>query len=862
MAEENQMQMSQASTPLNNDIRDRLAWLRQHREQFKMRKAVQTQNDLDAASNNFYDQSLNVTNKNLSQAYNMSGQSAAAASMIKSYAEKNWDDWSDLNTPQEILTEYFRINPDDETYNKIINFTKSSQDPEEFWLEMWWIEKDWFDKVWDWIKNVWKNFLSFYESWGEAVRNIVNGSIEEMEQWTVLNPSETDYTASARENYAHMNYGKDYYSLSPDEKAEADAAISTKEWMDTYKPTAQRATLKAWEAGLDAFFTTIAPAYKLWFSAADETPYVNMLTQWLGKVVEFWGWVVNHVTPLYFFRDSLQTDQEKEEFDSFVGSFWLMKLLQKRESWSRWGARDTIIKEIDPMTTIKEFQKRVQDLPWDVKNFFKKSWEKKVPVKTTRTAKLQELRDTNKSLSDEADIRVTRIIKGNKKADANTRSNIAKWLSELTEEEASTYKSASEALLKKWKEQKKLIDDTLSKDTKTYGTEDVMLKQENSKTGKTTSTNVFDRMLDKLIAVYEERPNEKATYEYYKEKIANWEATLRDLNDIDRAFNNEFSEQMYKELWWEKAWLNADDARKLRTSGKRVIRNLWKETGIEELSYDNLKALDEKYSALIDAQKYIDRVASDKANFDATRHVKTEWEIIWDALWRGTKALGAAKNLDVAWVQNAFSRWIPESATFAELEAELPTSVSRIKEITKSMSENNKSIKSMERLDFSTEWEWFSKLRSKKADYMIVSAENPMWKQESPEYNAAKTKAFRDFLDENGIAWKAQKGMYDNPENSQIIAIDNPQQRIIIDEWLEKNSPQNENIIIKWGEAYRYDPRTKKAYKTDLTKADVDLPAETDNFYSELDGKKYQIPLWTPNDVKVTKKNFLSVYNK
>ena len=97
-----------------------------------MRKAKQTQNTLDADSNNLYEQSLNVNNKNLSEKYNQASQSAAVASMIKSYAERNGDDWSDLNTPQEILTEYLTINDDDNTYNRLMDFVKSSQDPEEF----------------------------------------------------------------------------------------------------------------------------------------------------------------------------------------------------------------------------------------------------------------------------------------------------------------------------------------------------------------------------------------------------------------------------------------------------------------------------------------------------------------------------------------------------------------------------------------------------------------------------------------------------------------------------------------------------------------------------------------------------------
>lgn len=165
------------------------------------------------------------------------------------------------------------------------------------------------------------------------------------------------------------------------------------------------------------------------------------------------------------------------------------------------------------------------------------------------------------------------------------------------------------------------------------------------------------------------------------------------------------------------------------------------------------------------------------------------------------------------------------------------------------------------RLKFDTEWEWFSKLRSKKADYMIVSAENPMWKQASAEFNAKTTEEFRKFLDDNGIKWKAQKGMYNNPENSQIIAIDNPKQRALIDKRLEKHSKQQENMIVKNWYAYRYDPRTNEAYKVDLKKADIDLPAETDNFYSEIDGRKYQLPLYWELEQPITVEEFLSIYN-
>lgn len=883
MPEENQIQTSQTSTPivnmtLKNDIRERLWWLRKQREEIKLRKAKEGINNMDNNSIGFYDKSLSVRDPQLSKRYHMASQSSAIAPIIKSYAENNWDDWSDLNDPQEILTEYLKLNPDDATYNRIMDFVQSDWDPEDFWVEMWWIKKDALDKAWDWAKWVWKWFLSFFETGWDAVRNAVNGAIEEIEQWTVFNPSKTDYTASAKENFAQRKYWKDYYSLTPEQKAEADYEVSTKEWYEENKPTAQRAVSKWMEAWLDAFFTIYAPWMKGAFSATWETPYLNYLNQWLGAVTEMGGYLINALPWLYQFRESLQTEEEKKERDQFVGSLWLMKLLKKRwEDWKagRWNVRDTILREIDPATIVKEFQKRVMEAPEDIKQGvgklkenLSKSEQPKVS-NTTPKSPLQELRDTNASLGKESNALVTRIVKWSSKLKGDstnkTKWSISRWLSELKEEDTSTYSDTYNALAKKWNEYKKQIDDILSKDTKTYWREDTMLDWREGVSGKSYKIDPVIKALDKMIEEFSERPNKRIKYEFYKEKVMNWEITLKELNDIARDFNTEYSDSMYAGDWIkEKTWLNAGAARELRTQLKAVVRKLWKETWLDELS--KLEELDSRYHDNITAQEFIWDMVYGKDTFDATRHVKTEWEVFGDVLWRWTKALGAAKNLDIAWVKNAFSRWIPESASYAELEMELPRNINRLREINKSMSDNSKSISSMEKLDFSKEWEWLSKLRSKNANYMIASAENPMWKKATTKYNTAKTKAFRDFLDENWIKWKAQKWMYDNPEESQIIAIDNPQQRIIIDEWLEKNSPQNENIIIKWGEAYRYDPRTKEAYKVDISdpkKTPIDLPADASNFYSEIDGRRYQLPLYREEvEVEVSPESFLSVYNK
>ena len=147
---------------------------------------------------------------------------------------------------------------------------------------------------------------------------------------------------------------------------------------------------------------------------------------------------------------------------------------------------------------------------------------------------------------------------------------------------------------------------------------------------------------------------------------------------------------------------------------------------------------------------------------------------------------------------------------------------------------------------------------------MIVSAENFNNTPQSAWVNAKSTKAFREFLDEQWIAWKPQMWMYNNPEASQLIAIDNAQQRNIIDKRIKENAPQAENIIIKNWKAYRYDPVTNEAYVVNLrdTKnVKLDLPAETDNFYSEIDWRKYQLPLYSDLEKPISVEEFLSIYN-
>lgn len=343
-------------------------------EQHNMEKEAQKEAD----AKNLFVSSLNSKDHWVSQECNSTFRLYQVAKWIRDYFAKpeNW--WYDYtNVDDDVLYDgYVKNNPDRKAQlDRYVLDDSQICDPTQLYQDMWWeesedsiptstaMEDDWPDNFVDWVKNVGKSFLSFFETWWSAVRNVVDYTL-----WAL----EGDKTMWAINNYAEMN-GVD--TTTPEWYAQAKEAISTEEWMDKYKATPQRAILKWLEAWLDAAFTIYAPYVKWWFSVWENTPWISDLLEIAGVVMQ-WGWrLVNHSTPLYFYRDTLQTEEEKQEFDAFVGTLWFMKLFQKRGGRNKvewWWIKDTLLKEIDPVTTVEEFKKRIVDIPSDAKKLWKK----------------------------------------------------------------------------------------------------------------------------------------------------------------------------------------------------------------------------------------------------------------------------------------------------------------------------------------------------------------------------------------------------------------------------------------------------------------------------------------------------------
>ena len=519
-------------------------------------------------------------------------------------------------------------------------------------------------------------------------------------------------------------------------------------------------------------------------------------------VVEFWNWL---------------SEDDKAYVKKYLGYWeWFLNLL-----WLKWGK--AAAKPVEQW--FKKLGWLVDDVAWGVSS--KMTWAKNAVTDTVKWAE--------------------KAIVWNNKTPEKIAWTILQWKNKsdqivgrkvLTEDLDTKWVETFEQLKNKtWESKKKVMEELnkeLDKEQWLLTREDLMTvsNKETVLWDKPATEDFFNDALDALIKRYENRPSKRVVYDAYKEKL-NWEwLTKKEAYDVTREFWREFSSWMYKKDWTLKDTIWAKDAEDIRMWMKEKIR--------EKLSWDYAKLLDEKYSRLSRVEELAEDMQDAVLRAEQKLADKNIIGRIWDLYKKTIKK--------IKWEN-------PDNMSLTQMEENLK---SNLEKLNKVYDEQFKK----ERLDFSKQWEWLMKFRSKNADYMIASAENPMGKAWTAKSNAASHQAFKDFLDKNNIQYREQKWKYWNEENSLIIAIDNPKQRTIIDSFLEKTSPQEENIIVKNWFAYRYDPRTKEAYKVDLRKNNIDVAWDANDYYSEIDWRKYKLPLYEPwIEVQITPEEFLSVYN-
>lgn len=122
---------------VENYMQKQLWAYKQRKEKTDAEYANQQSAKRESDTMNLYKSWLEATDEQTKQRYNTASRANLLAEMISNKAREKWIEmqWN----AKDIVSSYLQGFPDD--YQKLVNFTHSNQDPEEFAIEMWWMER-------------------------------------------------------------------------------------------------------------------------------------------------------------------------------------------------------------------------------------------------------------------------------------------------------------------------------------------------------------------------------------------------------------------------------------------------------------------------------------------------------------------------------------------------------------------------------------------------------------------------------------------------------------------------------------------------------------------------------------------------
>lgn len=773
MNEENQSMGGQVgfqsqSTPPTQDFRSKLQELNLFKQETNLRKAKQVEDQTFDNAKNLHMASLNTTDPKLKQTYDLTGQMEAAAGILKQKVKSDWGDWDTWTTPQVINT-YYSLFPDE--YQSFTEQVHSQNDPEAWGVQMGYLpdltgyeneeERNFWGGLADWGGDVLSSFGFWVEKWGFGIQNIVNRATN------LVEPEDSPFRkASARENYAEMNYGKSYYALSDEEKAEADAAVATEEWKEMYKPTPQRATLAWVEGGVDMAYTAAAPLMKLLISAGSNTPVTREALGLVGKLFQIWGRVINYLPPLAQFRNSLQTEEEKQEMDWLIGMLVSIKWGKIKNDvksgkytnpngwggnwggiWKGWKLnninwKQLVLDEINPAETLRWVKENLGD------NMLKRN-----PEKLTQNAEEVAWEIWQWTIKD--------------------RPRVQQGLSEADLDWVKTYWELGERLKTA---EKNIVDEKkqlLSRNTNKYGENDLSLTKEVETVDwvKQVTTDPFLDAIDALTRKAQEAWDKaaEARYNAYSKKIKEWEVSQPELSEIQAEFNKEFSSKAYDKNDNLKNTISADASDNLRVWMNEVMEWLADKSWDMELSSQSLKDVNNRYSNTARTLELVNQL-SEKVN--AAKQKLAKRNLLQKAMWVVWDIL------DVTWVKalvkKMIGKWAEGESTMSPLDLE------------KKLESN---LKKIERLN--------EKLDSNAPDAEVLSFDDGarVWLTSVNGYEPVKSDAlFKKWLarEKKGNQTKANEYYNKSLEAWEQVLRDEFGENITLDKWIGRYGWENE----------------------------------------------------------------------
>ena len=537
-------------------------------------------------------------------------------------------------TDNWVIDDFLNNNP---MYNVIFDrYYYDNRSASDLGRDLWWLEPEettWQQDVEKWAANVWMDYLWW---------------IPKLPEWL------KELSSVGKPLSAYNNYVKERYWVNPEDLSPADKEHIREDWenvenKEQYEPWVWNAITKTLMWGADTAFTlgtawlgkTLAKkwietawkeaaktwwekvlknnAFKLWFAAAAETPWTSRAPEALWDTLSFIGENINKLPWFKDIRDSLKTEQDKADWDAFVAwnvldlvRTWKKNFNQIKDadmqSWKsafddfkKWQFREWVdtIKAKSAENALIKRQKKFAERKWDIAQqiVHLKDWFRDASVKWLDVLNEEWALDNLKTIDD-------------------LKKNVSDLISTYKEEQTEAAKNSKKRY---WQSQLSTPKDIDGMDA--YW-------------NRTTSTKLVPavwKLLDKLIEYYDDVDEVEAEkYKQYKAALDNWylpaDAILeakRDWNSVSNTFN-------------ENTW-NQKDA--------KSSKNWW--TVMKEVNevvewldiWEDIRARDEKLSALYTVEKWLQKVISDRNNYmmNRVRWSKTgkwAWWVAWKMLWR------------------------------------------------------------------------------------------------------------------------------------------------------------------------------------------------------------------------------------
>lgn len=593
---------------------------------------------------------------------------ADLADLIKEKLKEEWYVINDNITDDWIIAWFLEVAPQyEDDFNK---YFYSDNDAVQLWKDLWWLEKSTWDKTKDKAKSFITNTMQFIPKFWEWVKDTLDLTADATWYWKL-------------DDVAWANFVQEKYWTYPAALTDADYKKAREEFETSdkkeYTPTVTSATTKLLEWWADIAFTAFNPAssaaWKSWFAALAETPYLEEIPNTIWEI-QWWVWKLFNTIPWFSdIRESLQTEQEKADWDAFV--WWALWW------WYKKGRKfyQEDIKNIN-VKDLKTAYDRAKQLGFKEWINTIKEW-----IETNRKNKIQEQKN----------IKAQQITQW----DINTREREARWLDYLDEQWKLKWIKTTEDFTKvidsEIENLRKEQTEAASKDTKRYWENDIATEKEvqvlDSKWNKTTQKQVdrsFSKLIDELIDHYEETDKAKATtYKSYKRAFQNWELPMDVALEIKREWNNlwqstftkksQIPKNSEKAEWWWNMMKNVNEA--------FDNLDLWEE----------IRARDSKLSSLYSIKNNIAEVERRAADMNKKAVSLWVWKSIAQKIWNIT---GKFINKISFWLGSLWTKtvlslvsWLlwdlkieeKTSYTPAEIKAKIPEFIKEYQDLNKKL---------------------------------------------------------------------------------------------------------------------------------------------------------------------------------